>query len=47
MRALAEDIGDLNAARLLHDLANDYDELADRAEERSKSPVPAPSPIRE
>ena len=36
MRALAEDMGDANATRLMLDLANDYEKLADRAAERAK-----------
>jgi hypothetical protein len=39
MRALAERLGNPNAARLMHDLANDYDKLADRAEERANTPL--------
>ena len=39
MRALAGKMGDCNAATLLDDLANDYDELAARAEDRAKTPV--------
>ena len=37
MRVLAEDMKDAGAARLMHDLANDYDMLADRAAERARS----------
>jgi hypothetical protein len=47
MRAVAERLGNPNAARLMHDLANDYDKLAGRAEERAKTLVRGPSPIRE
>jgi hypothetical protein len=48
MRAVAESLGNPNAARLMHDLANDYDKLARRAEERAKIlVVPGPNPIRE
>jgi hypothetical protein len=45
MRAMAENLGNPNAARLMHDLANDYDKLASRAEGRAKPPVLSPSPI--
>jgi hypothetical protein len=46
MRVLAEDMRDADAACLMHDLANDYDKLADRAAERAKSgfDFSAPSP---
>jgi hypothetical protein len=37
MRVLAEEMRDADAACLMHDLANDYDKLADRAAERAKS----------
>ena len=37
MRALAEGMGDAHAIRLMLDLANDYEKLADRAAERAKS----------
>lgn len=47
MRALSDEMGDARAKVLLIDLANDYDKLAARAEERVKMPMRAPSPIRE
>ena len=48
MRALAENMRDSNAVRLLHDLANDYDVLADRAAERANTGLnfSLPSPRR-
>jgi hypothetical protein len=45
MRALAEKMGDCNAATLLDDLANDYDKLAARAEGRSGAPCPNSEPF--
>jgi hypothetical protein len=45
MRAVAKKMGACNAATLLDDLTNDYDKLAARAEDRVKTPVPAPSPM--
>ena len=47
MRTLADDLRDVETRLLMLDLAADYDTLADRAEERTKTPAPAPSPIRE
>lgn len=48
MRVLAEGMKDSNAARLMHDLAKDYDTLADRAAERANSGIDfsTPSPLR-
>jgi hypothetical protein len=46
MRALAKKMGDCNAATLLDDLAADYDKLADRAKERTRTSTSGPSPIR-
>jgi hypothetical protein len=46
MRALSDEMGDPRAKLLLLDLANDYDKLAARAEERVKTLVTAPSPVR-
>lgn len=43
MRALAEGMSNAQAARLMFNLANDYDKLAERAEERAKSGDPFPS----
>jgi hypothetical protein len=45
MRALSGEMGDARAKVLLLDLANDYDKLAARAEERAKTLAIAPSPI--
>lgn len=47
MRVLAEDMGDARTATLMNDLANDYDKLAQRAEERAKTDRRAPSPLPE
>ena len=45
MRALSDEIKDLEAQRLMLKLANDYDKLSDRAEDRAAQNVPGPSPI--
>jgi hypothetical protein len=47
MRALAEQMKDIESRSIMLKLASDYDRLADRAEERAKVSVSAPSPIRE
>ena len=44
MRVLSEEINDPQAQRMMFDLANDYDKLADRAEDRAARDVPGPSP---
>jgi hypothetical protein len=45
MRALSAEMKDFEARTLMLKLANDYDKLADRAEERgSRDKAPAPSP---
>jgi len=45
MRVLSADMRDFEARTLMLKLANDYDKLADRAEERaSRDKTPAPSP---
>jgi hypothetical protein len=38
---------DIESRSIMLKVATDYDRLADRAEERAKKPVSAPSPIRE
>jgi hypothetical protein len=46
MRGLSEEMKDLGAKVLLLDLADDYDKLADQAQERaSRDGMPGPSPI--
>jgi hypothetical protein len=47
MRALAEEMNDLKLLSIMLGVADDYDTLADRAEERAKTSIPGPSPIRE
>ena len=45
MRVLSDEIKDLKAQRMMLKLANDYDVLADRAEDRAKrDSAPGPSP---
>jgi hypothetical protein len=46
MRGLSDEMGGPTAKVLMLDLANHYDKLAARAQERANT-VPAPSPIRE
>jgi hypothetical protein len=45
MRVLSVEIKDLEAQRMMLKLANDYDKLADRAEDRAARDMPGPSPI--
>ena len=46
MRVLSDEIKDLKAQRIMLKLANDYDVLADRAEDRAKRDgTPGPRPI--
>lgn len=49
MRTLAGEMKDTNAARLMHNLADDYDKLAERAAERANTgidfSVPSPRDI--
>jgi hypothetical protein len=45
MRVLSDEIKDLEAHRMMLKLANDYDNLADRAEDRAARDMPGPSPI--
>jgi hypothetical protein len=46
MRVLSDEIKDLQAQRMMLKLANDYDKLADRAEDRAaRDTAPGPSPI--
>jgi hypothetical protein len=47
MRALAENMENDRTVTLMTDLANDYDKLARRAEERAKSNIRGPSPLPE
>jgi hypothetical protein len=44
MRVLSADMRDFEARTLMLKLANDYDKLADRAEDRAARDVPGPSP---
>ncbi len=45
MRALSAELKDFETRTLMLRLANDYDKLADRAEERAARDRPGPSPI--
>ena len=45
MRVLSDEIKDLEAQRTMLKLANDYDKIADRAEDRVARDMPEPSPI--
>jgi len=44
MRVLSSDMKDFEARTLMLKLANDYDKLADRAEDRVARDAPGPSP---
>jgi hypothetical protein len=46
MRVLSDEIKDPQAQRMMLKLANDYDKLADRAEDRAaRNTAPGPSPL--
>ena len=45
MRVLSVEMKDLEAQHMMLKLANDYDKLADRAEDRAARDKPGPSPI--
>ena len=45
MRVLSDEIKDPQAQRMMLKLANDYDKLADRAEDRASRNKAGPSPI--
>jgi hypothetical protein len=44
MRVLSGEINDAEAQSIMLTLANDYDKLADQAEDRAALDVPGPSP---
>jgi hypothetical protein len=44
MRVLSGEMKDFEARTLMLKLANDYDKLADRAEDRARRDAPGPSP---
>jgi hypothetical protein len=44
MRVLSDFMKDAQAQRMMLKLANDYDKLADRAEDRNGQPGPSPIP---
>ena len=44
MRVLSCDMKDLEAQLMMGKLANDYDKLADQAEDRARRDMPGPSP---
>jgi hypothetical protein len=44
MRVLSAGMKDFEARTLMLKLANDYDKIADRAEERAMRDLPGPSP---
>jgi hypothetical protein len=45
MRVLSDEVKDPEAQRMMLELANDYDKIADRAQERAARDMPGPSPI--
>ena len=45
MRVLSDEMKDFEARTLMLKLANDYDKIADRAEDRAARDMPKPSPI--
>jgi hypothetical protein len=45
MRVLSDEMKDFEARTLMLKLANDYDKIADRAEDRAAHDMPGPSPI--
>jgi hypothetical protein len=45
MRVLSGEMKDFEARTLMLKLANDYDTLADRAEDRAARDAPGPSPM--
>lgn len=45
MRVLSDTMRDQETQRIMLTLANDYDRLADRAEDRAMRDCPGPSPI--
>jgi hypothetical protein len=45
MRVLSDEMNEPQAQRMMLKLANDYDKLADRAEERAARNSAGPSPI--
>jgi len=44
MRVLSGEMKDFESRTLMLKLANDYDKLADRAEDRARRDAPGPSP---
>jgi hypothetical protein len=44
MRVLSGEMKDLETQSIMVKLANDYDKLADRAEDRALGDIPGPSP---
>ncbi len=45
MRVLSDEMKDPQVLRMMFKLANDYDKLADRAEDRARNKTPGSSPI--
>ena len=45
MRVLSDEMKDFEARTLMLKLANDYDKLGDRAEDRAARDIPGPSPM--